>query len=66
MTNKILLIFLLALGLTACGVTSTAPLDDVYYWPDKKAPVEETPTPDTDSMEYINVQDTTVTIRIKR
>ena len=28
------IIVLLALGLTACGVTSTAPLDDTYYWPD--------------------------------
>ena len=25
---------MLALGLTACGVTSSAPLDDAYYWPD--------------------------------
>lgn len=64
----------MALGLTACGTTSTAPLDDAYYWPDKKTQniqsTQITPntqsSPNTPSVEYISVQDTTVTIRVKK
>ena len=50
---------------SACGTVATAPLDDAYYWPDKKsepAVVESTPAP---TMEIVNQQDTTITIRIK-
>jgi len=73
---------LLAAGLTAIlmavlsSCASQAPLDDAYYWPDKKAttqttePTESTQTTKTTEstlpMEVINRQDTTVTIRIKR
>lgn len=58
----------MALGLTACGTTSIAPLDDAYYWPDKKTQnIQSTQiTPNTPSVEYISVQDTTVTIRVKK
>ena len=67
---------LLLFALAACHTTSQAPLDDAYYWPDKSVHTEHsessTPsassTPSTPSIpiEYTNVQDTTVTIKIKR
>ena len=70
MTKKII-IGVFALGLVSCA--SQLPLDDAYYRPAKEAPVEisspaqvnepETPAP---SIEYLSVQDTTVTIRIKK
>ena len=62
MTKKILIV-LMALGLASCA--SQAPLDDAYYWPDKKA--QSTPnTPNNQKIEYLNVQDTTVTIRVNK
>lgn len=69
------------LGLTACGSTSTIAVDDAYIWPDKTTPVStpaETASPATVSepvsepvstgptLEYTNIQDTTITVRIKR
>lgn len=67
---------LLLLALTACHTTSQAPLDDAYYWPDKSAstttsnptslPTGEGQGGVSSSIEYTNVQDTTVTIKIKR
>ena len=65
---------LLTAGLTAIllavlsSCASQAPLDDAYYWPDKKAQSTQiTPnTPNNQKIEYLNVQDTTVTIRINR
>ena len=71
---------LLAAGLTAlavmCGCSSTQqiPLDDAYYRPGKTVPPREpsstsstsltsSPTP---AIEYVSVQDTTITVRIKR
>ena len=32
--RKAIFIGLVAFIVTACGTTSTAPLDDTYYWPD--------------------------------
>ena len=70
---------LLLFALTACHTTSQAPLDDAYYWPDKSVHTEHSDSsassassapsassPSSSSIEYTNVQDTTVTIRIKR
>ena len=62
MTKRIYIV-LFALGLSACA--SQAPLDDAYYWPDKKAQSTQI-TPNTPTMEIISEQDTTVTIRINR
>ena len=62
MTKKIYIV-IFALGLSACA--SQAPLDDAYYWPDKKAQSTQI-TPNTPTMEIISEQDTTVTIRINR
>lgn len=64
--------------LSSCA-TSQAPLDDAYYYPDKSA--NTTVTADDSSnqsnpsvserqstpvVEYLNVQDTTITVRIKK
>lgn len=69
---------LLALCLTACGTTQLPPIDDVYYSPAIENPApqtqstqniqstQNTPSTPTSSVEYIHVQDTTVTIRIKK
>ena len=57
---------LLALCLTACGTTQLPPIDDVYYSPAIENPAPQTPTTPTSSVEYIHVQDTTVTIRIRK
>ena len=68
---------LLAAGLTAlavmCGCSSTQqfPLDDAYYRPENTVPPREpsstsltsSPTP---AIEYVSVQDTTITVRIKK
>lgn len=56
--RKGLYIVFLVIGLTACGTTSQAPLDDAYFWPDEA--VEAAP-----AYQVVNEQDTTVTIRIK-
>lgn len=66
--------FFIAASLAACNTVQLAPLDDSYYYPDKKAPaVEQTAQSenvDTSAkkteVEYVNVQDTVVTIRVKR
>ena len=65
MTKKILIV-LMALGLASCA--SQAPLDDAYYWPDKKAQSTQTTpnNPNNQKIEYLNVQDTTVTIRVNK
>ena len=68
---------LLALGLTACSTTTKLPpLDDAYYWPENTQIIQTTQvtpktpsttnTPNAPTIEYLNVQDTTVTIRVKR
>ena len=72
---------LLAAGLTAlavmCGCSSTQqiPLDDAYYRPGKTVVPSKPSAPQTTSndikqpqtnLEYISVQDTTITVRIKR
>lgn len=65
-------------SLFLCACASQAPLDDAYHWPDKKsaAVVESTYTSQTTSanqvsqtsptMEVVNQQDTTITVKIKR
>ena len=66
---------LLTAGLTAIlmavisSCASQAPLDDAYYYPDKKASVPSTPSTTsstTPTMEIVSQQDTTITVRIKR
>ena len=61
-------ILLASLAFMACSSVQIAPLDDAYYYPDgQEAVAEETPMESpAQAVEYVNVQDTTVTIRIKR
>ena len=61
--------------LTACATYQKPPIDDAYYWADKQdnyaSQTSETrgtsqTGPTGTSIEYLNVQDTTVTIRIRK
>lgn len=63
--------------MTACSTTTVIPIDDAYYTSDAESKTQKTQntpinqsTQDTQSssttIEYLNVQDTTVTIRIKK
>ena len=78
--KKIFYIGLMTIGLVACSTVGQAPLDDAYYW-EKTTSVPSAPSqPSTYSqqttpapapapkqtVEYTNVQDTTVTIRIHK
>ena len=64
----------------ACSTANSIPIDDAYYSPQVESPASATATPSSSSsqssassassasspsIEYLNVQDTTVTIRIK-
>ena len=75
--KKIWYIGLLSIGLVACSTVGKVPVDDAYYWPDKTHPsqvsqpvqtnqISQQPAPKASPIEYTNVQDTTVTIRIKK
>lgn len=65
----------IAICMTSCHTTAM-PIDDAYYWVDKKAETATIPSvtsttevrteASSPSIEYTNVQDTTVTIKIKR
>lgn len=65
----------------ACSTANSIPIDDAYYSPQVESPASATATPSSSSsqssassassasspsIEYLNVQDTTVTIRIKK
>jgi hypothetical protein len=73
---KKLVIVVCAFGLGSCATTQF-PMDDTYYWPDEtaqsvpSAPVvqssqKEQKEQKTPSVEYLDVKDTSVTVRIKR
>ena len=69
MTKKVLILGLV-FGLCGCASTQLPPIDDAYYAPSIENPSPQTTqsnqsTPSPQTIEYINVQDTTVTIRIK-
>ena len=81
MTKKTLILLLVAAAFAACSTANSIPIDDAYYSPEVEKGDLPTPsipvthvnqttpntstTPTTQSIEYLNVQDTTVTIRIK-
>lgn len=75
MSYRVWIIGCIMVMLTACSTTSKLPgIDDAYYWPpvlsssnsgDSRT-VTHNPSPVNDKIEYLNVQDTTVTIRIKK
>ena len=71
------IVFLFALVLAGCSTTQPLCIDDAYHWQDKtpttqttpstqNTPSSEAPAPSSPSLEYVNVQDTTVTVRINR
>lgn len=73
-SKAVILLFLLALTV-GCSTTSSIPVDDVYYWPgayqaatasSPSSTSSESSTSSPSSIEYISVQDTTVTIRVKK
>jgi len=75
MRKQSVIVCLIALLFSACGTVNVAPLDDAYYWPDANAvPVEtaqettitDNPSPITPVIEYLDVQDTVVIIRVTR
>lgn len=77
MIKKLSIVLGVAALLVACNTVQLAPLDDAYYYPDKQeAPAPEPTQPSQPSqpsqpkpssqVEYVNIQDTTVTIRIKK
>jgi hypothetical protein len=79
MSKKIYILLLLAAGFfTACSTVQNVPIDDAYYSPEIESPAPATTSAhktaapssassqSSSSIEYINVQDTTVTIRIKK
>lgn len=65
-----LLIVSIALLLVSCASTQLPPMDDAYYWDDSRPSSESRPSSDSSAsaptIEYLNVQDTTVTIRIHK
>ena len=71
----------IALCLASCQTTTVIPIDDVYYWDKHEQNTPTTQTAPNDpkdpkdpkastapkaSLEYLNVQDTTITVRIKK
>ena len=78
MTKKTLILLLVAAAFAACSTANGIPIDDAYYSPDIESPAPATTSKtaapssassassqSSSSIEYLNVQDTTVTIRIK-
>ena len=71
--TRTIYIVLCVFGLTACA--SQIPLDDAYYRPENTVVPSKPSAPKTTAndvkqpqtnLEYISVQDTTITVRIKR
>ena len=74
---KVKYIVFLALCLASCKTASQFPMDDAYYRPAPEtvlpvtrnpSPVPPNPSPVTPnpSIEYLSVQDTTITVRIRK
>ncbi len=79
MSKKLYILLFAAAAFVACSTANSLPIDDAYYSPQVESGTLPTPsipvthvnqttqtTPTTQSIEYLNVQDTTVTIRIKK
>ena len=76
--KQFILFVLLAAFFAACSTANSIPIDDAYYSPqiergDLPTPsipmtqtAQSTQTTPQQSVEYLNVQDTTVTIKIKK
>jgi hypothetical protein len=80
MKGKWFIVCVVAVVLAACSTLQSLPVDDAYYWPEKHVwdtqttqTISTTPTIQTTEtteatprLEYLNVQDTTITVKIKR
>ena len=81
MSKKLYILLVLAAFFAACSTANSIPIDDAYYSPqiergDLPTPsipmtqnsqtAQSTQTTPQQSVEYLNVQDTTVTIKIKK
>ena len=75
MRKQSVILSLVALIFSACGTVNTIPIDDAYHWSEKQtSTTPTTPTksdsigsnPKTPAIDYLNIQDTIVTIRINR
>lgn len=74
MKGKWFIVCVVAVVFTACSTLRSLPVDDAYYWPEKQVWDTQTTsttettstTPTTPRLEYLNVQDTTITVKIKR
>jgi hypothetical protein len=77
MKGKWFIVCVVAVVLAACSTLQSLPVDDAYYWPEKHVwdtqttqTISTTPTTQTTEttprLEYLNVQDTTITVKIKR
>lgn len=63
------LVAIVMVVLAACSTKKAVPLDDAYYWPSAiVAPVlpDTVPAAPAPTMEILDQQDTTITVRIKR
>ena len=81
MSKKLYILLVLAALFAACSTANSIPIDDAYYSPqiergdlptpsipmtqNSQTAQSTQPTPQQ-SVEYLNVQDTTVTIKIKK
>lgn len=81
MSKKLYILLVLTAFFAACSTANSIPIDDAYYSPqiergDLPTPsipmtqnsqtAQSTQTTPQQSVEYLNVQDTTVTIKIKK
>lgn len=81
MSKKLYILLVMAAFFAACSTANSIPIDDAYYSPqiergDLPTPsipmtqnsqtAQSTQTTPQQSVEYLNVQDTTVTIKIKK
>ena len=79
MSKKLYILLVMAAFFAACSTANSIPIDDAYYSPQIERGDLPTPsipvthvnqttqsTSTTQSIEYLNIQDTTVTIRIKK
>ena len=81
MSKKLYILLLSAAAFAACSTANSIPIDDAYYSPEvekgdlptpsipmtqNSQTAQSTQTTPQQSVEYLNVQDTTVTIRIRK
>ena len=58
----------IAVCMASCHTTSTAPLDDAYFWPDKSYTEQSVNNQslESDNIEVLDENDNSVTIHVKK